>query len=337
MTAHAQTRPVAHRGDRGQVLPLFVLFLVVVLGIAGMVIDLGNGYLQEGSAQNVADAAALAGASAIPAGTWSNSAQHYASANDLPGDRVAVTYNGTDTVQVTVTRSVPTFILGLFGIHTITVSPTASATIEAIAQVKGHVAPYAVTQQVYANGAGTILFNQNQPGAYGTVDLPTTDNTTGGSCSGNTNKGTPTNVQSELGDTLPAGQLVVGGCLSVKSGASQPSATVVNSLAPANNDMDADLQSLGNGNYQIIHQSWDDANGFPPRLIYVPIVASLPGGNGNATITGFAWFYMTSATGGGSSLTITGQYVTIATPTTGQTTTYTPGAQGQLTTIELTR
>jgi len=41
--------------------------------------------------------------------------------------------------------------------------------------------------------------------------------------------------------------------------------------------------------------------------MYVPIVASLPGGNGSATITRFAWFYVTGTSGGGSRLVINGQ------------------------------
>jgi hypothetical protein len=100
--------------------------------------------------------------------------------------------------------------------------------------------------------------------------------------------------------------------------------------------MGDDLQSLGNGDYVLIRQTWDDSSGFPPRLMYVPIVDSLPNGNGNATITGFAWFYMTSASSGGSGLQINGQFVTIQLPTTGTTTTYTPGARGQVVTAELT-
>jgi len=71
--------------------------------------------------------------------------------------------------------------------------------------------------------------------------------------------------------------------------------------------------------------------------MYIPIVQSLPGGNGNATITSFAWFYLTSATGGGSGLTITGQWVTVDLPASGQTTTYQPGVQGQILAIELTQ
>jgi hypothetical protein len=192
-----------------------------------------------------------------------------------------------------------------------------------------------VTVDAYANGTGTTLFKESQPGAYGTIDLPATDNTTGGSCAGNVNKGTPSNISPELGDTLPAGTLVVGGCLSVKSGASQPSANIINQIAPSNNQMNQDLQPLGNGQYQVIPQSWDDSNGLPPRLMYIPIVQTLPSGNGQTTIVSFAWFYMTSATGGGSGLTINGQWVTLQLPPTAETTQYQPGVIGQVLTSEL--
>jgi hypothetical protein len=69
---------------------------------------------------------------------------------------------------------------------------------------------------------------------------------------------------------------VIGGCLSVKSGASQPSGNIVNQIPPGNNQMGQDLQSLGNGQYQVIPQSWTDSSGLPPRLMYIPIVQTLP-------------------------------------------------------------
>jgi Flp pilus assembly protein TadG len=323
-------------GAAGQTLPLVVLFVVVLLGMAGLVIDLGNGYLQQRSTQNVADAAALAGAAAIPQGTWQTAASQNAAKNDKPGDQVSISLSATNTVSVTVTRSSPTYILGLFGVHTITVSSTAKATVEALSQVSGHVAPYTVSQASYANGTGTTLFDENAPGAYGTIDLPAAGNLTGGSCSGNTNLGTPPNIKSELQGTLPTGPLVVGGCLSVKSGASQPSATVVNQIPNGNNTMSSDLLSIGNGQYTVIPQSWDDSSGLPPRLMLVPIVQSIPGGNGHATIQTFAWFYVTGTTGQGSKLTIVGQWVSLELPATGSTTQYVPGIKGQVLTVELT-
>jgi hypothetical protein len=309
--------------------------MVTLLAAGGLVLDLGNGYVQRRAVQNEADAAAIAAADAIPNGGYTSAGQQMAAKNGRPGGQVSLSFNGTDTVTVTVSRTAPTFLLKVFGKSSIPVSATAVARIEALGAVKGHVSPYAVTVDSYANGTGTTLFKENQPGAYGTIDLPTTDNTTGGSCSGDTNKGTPSNIAPELSDNLAAGTLVVGGCLSVKSGASQPSANIVNNIPPGNNSMNQDLQALGNGQYQVIPQSWDDSNGLPPRLMYIPIVQSLPSGNGSTTIVSFAWFYMTSATGGGSGLTINGQWVTLQLPPTGQTTNYVPGAIGQVLTSEL--
>lgn len=328
-------RPRRTGSQRGQTLPLICFFMVSLLGVSGLVLDLGNGYVQRRAVQNAADAAAIAGADAIPSGNTTSAARQMAAKNGKPGDSVTVTMSGVDTVTVTVTRTAPTFFLKVFGKSSIPVSATAVARIEALSAVKGHVSPYAVTVDVYANGTGTTLFKESQPGAYGTIDLPTTDNTTGGSCSGNTNKGTPSNIGPELSDNLPAGTLVVGGCLSVKSGASQPSANIVNNILPSNNAMNQDLQSLGNGQYQVIPQSWDDPNGLPPRLMYIPIVETLPSGNGTTTIKFFAWFYMTSATGGGSGLTINGQWVSLQLPPTGETIQYVPGMIGQVLTSEL--
>jgi Flp pilus assembly protein TadG len=311
--------------------------MVTLVGVAGAVIDIGNAYLQRQDTQNVADAAALAGAAAIPSGGSQAAAQQMAAKNDIAGDGVTVSFNNSDTVTVTVTRTAPTYFLRVFGMTSIPVSATAKATIAAVGQIQGHVAPYVVTEAAYANGTGTTLFVENAPGAYGTVDLPTTDNTSGGSCSGNTNLGTPTNVGNELGDQLPSGALVVGGCLSVKGGASQPAAKVVNQIPPGTNLMSQDLQSLGNGQYQVIPQSYDDSNGLPPRLMYIPIVKTLPGGNGNATITRFAWFYVTGATGGGSALVINGQWVSLQLPASGTSSPYLPGVQGQVLSVQLTQ
>lgn len=323
-----------HR-ERGQTLPLICVMFVGLLGLAGMVLDLGDGYFQRRSVQNVADAAALAGAEAIPTGNWSGAAQLYAAKNDAPTDQVSVSYNGSDTVTVTVTRKVPTYLLSLLGTNSLTVTSRASATVEAVGQVKGHVAPYAVTEDAYANGAGTSLFTESSPGAYGTIDLPTTSNTTGGSCSGSTNKGTQQTIADELAGSTLVGEVVVGGCLSLKPGASQPSAKVVQGMLPGDNQLDSDLQSLGNGTYKVIPRGYD-INGLPPRLLYVPIVDQLAGGSSVAYVKRFAWFYITGTSGGGNSLTILGKFVTLQLPPTAQVTSYLPGAVGQVFTAELT-
>jgi Flp pilus assembly protein TadG len=62
--APARRRP-ARRAAAGQVLVLFALTSLVLLGVLGLALDGGYDYIQRRAMQNAADAAALAGASAI--------------------------------------------------------------------------------------------------------------------------------------------------------------------------------------------------------------------------------------------------------------------------------
>lgn len=59
-------RPTSLRDERGQVLALFAVSLVVLLGFVGLVIDVGKAYYVQRSIQSAADAAALAGAAELP-------------------------------------------------------------------------------------------------------------------------------------------------------------------------------------------------------------------------------------------------------------------------------
>ena len=57
----AEERP-ARRAARGQVIVLFALFLVVLIGAAALVLDVARAYTLQRFESSVADAAALAGA-----------------------------------------------------------------------------------------------------------------------------------------------------------------------------------------------------------------------------------------------------------------------------------
>jgi hypothetical protein len=63
-------RAQKRRGQAGQTLPMMMFFMVSLLGVAGLVIDVGGWYLQKRQVQAAADASALAGANQLPAG-WS--------------------------------------------------------------------------------------------------------------------------------------------------------------------------------------------------------------------------------------------------------------------------
>ena len=96
--------------QRGQTLPLVVLFLVALLGMAAFAIDAGSWYQARRAAQAAADASALAGAGQLPAG-WSyaqTAATNEFANNKKSGDTATyqntTTTSANDTVTVTVTR-----------------------------------------------------------------------------------------------------------------------------------------------------------------------------------------------------------------------------------------
>lgn len=75
--------------ERGAVAVMFALLLVVIVGIGGLVVDIGFASQKQRQVQNAADAAALAAAQSLPSLTGSAStAQSYASDN-LPGGNFA--------------------------------------------------------------------------------------------------------------------------------------------------------------------------------------------------------------------------------------------------------
>ena len=55
---------LAHRGERGQILIMFTLAILVIVGVLGLVLDGGAAYAQRRAEQGVADLAAMAGATA---------------------------------------------------------------------------------------------------------------------------------------------------------------------------------------------------------------------------------------------------------------------------------
>jgi hypothetical protein len=129
---------------------LALVFLTVLMGISALVVDVGSWYRADRAVQSTADAAALAGAQALPDTTQATSlANEYAGKNGgaSPGSGPQITFSQQgfepDTIQVKVTRPSPGFFAKLFGRDTVTVSGTATARAWNVEQVKG-VAPITV-------------------------------------------------------------------------------------------------------------------------------------------------------------------------------------------------
>jgi hypothetical protein len=139
-----------HKSSRGQAYVLTILFLVVLLAMAAAVLDVGSWYRAHRALQATVDAAALAGAQALPEDTGEASAlaSEYAAKNG--GGEMNVTFStkvfANDTISVEGKRPAPGFFSKVFGLDTITVRTDASARAGFPTQVK-YVVPIVVDEK----------------------------------------------------------------------------------------------------------------------------------------------------------------------------------------------
>jgi secretion/DNA translocation related TadE-like protein len=138
--------PIA-RNDRGQATVLTLVFLVVLLGMAALVLDLGSWYRADRNTQSTADSAALAGAQALPedTGQAQSLASQYANKNGggLDSATISSSIAPDDTIQVDVKRQSPGIFTKLFGVDSTTVGSKATARVGALSQAL-YVAPIVV-------------------------------------------------------------------------------------------------------------------------------------------------------------------------------------------------
>ena len=142
--------------ERGQSMVITVVFMVVLLGFAALVIDVGSWYRAHRAAQSTADAAALAGAQVLP-DTQSASAlaTQYVNKNNGGGPgtggytpQITITQQGyePDTITVRVTRPSPGFFAKIFGsaFGSVNVSRSATARAYNVYSVQNGIAPITV-------------------------------------------------------------------------------------------------------------------------------------------------------------------------------------------------
>jgi Flp pilus assembly protein TadG len=177
------------RDESGQAVLLTVLFLAVLIGAAALTTDVGAWYRQQRQAQATADAAALAGAQALPADPTQAQtlAAQYATSNGggVPAGGITLRsdFEPNDTVVVDVQKDAPSFFANIFSIDHATVTATAAARAGVPNQVDG-LAPIAVDKShPYLSGPGCPCFDVPTTlclgkacvglpsGAFGMVDL----------------------------------------------------------------------------------------------------------------------------------------------------------------------
>ncbi len=177
------------KNERGQTILLTVVFLVVLMGCAALTLDVGVWFREQRQAQATADAAALAGAQALPADpsdalAW---AQQYADSNGGGVAAADITLRNDfatdDTVAVKVTRTAPSFFASIFSFGNVDVHAHAAARAGVPEEVEG-AAPIVVNKlHPLLSGPGCPCFHQETtlplaktgaPGAFGMVDFDNT-------------------------------------------------------------------------------------------------------------------------------------------------------------------
>jgi len=184
------------RNDNGQATVITVVFLVVLLGMAALVLDIGSWYRADRATQSTADAAALAGAQSLPYNTSNASslAVQYANKNGggVNSSDVTITsspYANNDTIKVQVHRTASGVFTKLFGVNQVGVGSKATAR-SSLMQSAQYVAPIGVNVKhpKLKGTASCPCFGQanqttlplGKTGAPGSFDLLNIDGSKGG-------------------------------------------------------------------------------------------------------------------------------------------------------------
>lgn len=168
------------RGEHGQTVPMFAMFIVVLISFMGLVIDGGGYLLTRRNMQGNADAASLAAARELPAST----SLATAAANDYSGARNAAdgatvdsaTYsNGNTRVKVTVSRTSTAPFASFLGMGSQTIRATSTAEVAQVTKLDGMLPFAALEGSIDTSGlppaqiAIKVDSNSNTIGNFGAV------------------------------------------------------------------------------------------------------------------------------------------------------------------------
>jgi Putative Flp pilus-assembly TadE/G-like len=177
------------RDERGQAIVLMTLSLVVIMGMAALVLDVGNWFHTKRRLQGTADAAALAGAQLLPNDSSGAQSQALAYANKNGGDvaggniTVSSTVLPNDTISVRARKTDAGIFSGILGIASADIDARAKARVGPPTRAR-YVAPMVVDCEHplihNCNGDSTPDFQvpttmdydpMGAPGAYGMLNL----------------------------------------------------------------------------------------------------------------------------------------------------------------------
>lgn len=268
------------RDDQGSVGLLFAISLLVIMAMLALSLDLGRAYVARSAAKAAADAAALAGASALPQDPTAAIAlaTQTLSANHAAG---TVTLLNTTELQVSLKNSI-NFLFGpLIGVPSASYTVTSVAQVGSITAATGAVPLGIVDQSLTFGQLVTLKSSRPEDGSFGPGQFGALwfgDGDLGAEIYGQ-------DLAQGYAGTLQVGQQIY----------TEPGNRVGPTDAALLQRIWADPQATA-GNLSPVS----------PRLLIIPVVTPTTGGGSQATtIVGFAAFFLTSVSGG----EVTGEFL----------------------------
>jgi Flp pilus assembly protein TadG len=315
-------KPNSRRSESGQSLVAMILVVTVMVSLAGFALDVGLDFGQKAQLQNGADASALAAATRLPTQSVAEDTAHqYATINGVKAtDQLHITISSTlaasDTVTVSIERSVNQTFASLGGLTSVNVAVSASAMVGSAAGLNRFI-PFAVldsvVQPLQHGDALTLTYNGNDPtlGNSLAISFP---GDSGGSDFRNS-------ISSGSADTFCATAQSYPGCTTVLQ--SKPG----NMVGPAHQGFD-DLISTTSSSCDTFNEVFIPVPGdstksqinpycnpFPPqnvstskRLTILPVITSTCAGSCDLPIIRFVLFFVTGVQCNSGSCQVSGLY-----------------------------
>ncbi|HXL05154.1 MAG TPA: pilus assembly protein TadG-related protein [Bacillota bacterium] len=280
-------------GEKGSVIIIVAAAMVLLLGIAALVVDVGLLYYNKVVLSNAADAAALAGVQELPKdhGKAGEIAEAYAVTNGVePGQVSAEVLPDGRSIQVATSRVVPLGFAKILGFSSAKVTASAKASVGATKGLWG-AAPFGVVEDSFVYGETyTMKYSPRNsgevgPGNFGALAL-------GGTGANNYLNNIKYGYQGrlEVGDEIPT-------ILETEPG---------NMAGPTKSGVDF---RIGGCNHEP-KCTYDRFVKGCKRLLLVPVIDSLDvTGRSGVKLIGFAAFFVEAVEGAGNACTVTGRFV----------------------------
>jgi cytoskeletal protein CcmA (bactofilin family) len=119
------------KNQKGSVVVLVALMLPILMGFAGLALDIGNLCVVKAKMQNAVDAAVCGGGLKLPDQSQATAqATSLITNNNFNPSTATITFPSSATIKCTMTNNVPTFFMGLLGIKTVSLTASAEGQLQ---------------------------------------------------------------------------------------------------------------------------------------------------------------------------------------------------------------